>query len=370
MVDPDPAPPAQSEFVVVGAGLLGLSTAWHLAQRGREVVVLERERVGHPGAGSHGSCRIFRLGYDDRRYVELATHALALWRDLEAETRSELLTTTGQVTFGPGLDLLRAGLTEARAPCEFWSGADVTSHFPEVAVAGPVLFEPASGVINAEQCLHTLRSAVQDRLREGVEVEGLLDVGRAVKVATSSGTITASSVVCCAGPWSRRLLATAGIGLRLSASLEQVAYFASRSPVSTALPVIVQRDQPMLYGLPTPDGRLFKMGLHHSGPDASPDGADLTPDPAGDGPLAAGVATLLPGFDPRPLRSERCFYDNSPDQDFVIDRVGRITIGAGTSGHGFKFGPLLGALLADLAEGQPPRASIGWLASTRPGVRG
>ncbi len=135
------------------------------------------------------------------------------------------------------------------------------------------------------------------------------------------------------------------------------------------MPVVVQRAEPMLYGLPTPDGRLFKVGLHHSGPVVPPDGADLAPDPAGDGRLAASVARLLPAFDPVPVRSERCFYDNSPDEHFVIDRVGRITIGAGTSGHGFKFGPLLGALLADLAEGRSPRASIGWLASTRPGVR-
>jgi sarcosine oxidase len=188
-------------------------------------------------------------------------------------------------------------------------------------------------------------------------------------VVTTAGTVTASGVVCCAGPWSRPVLATAGIDLRLTASLEQVAYFSDRRPVSNPLPVIVERDEPMLYGLPTPDRKLFKVGLHHSGPDTPPDGADLAPDPAGDGPLTDSVARLLPGLDPVPVRSERCFYDNSPDEHFVIDREGRITIGAGTSGHGFKFGPLLGALLADLAEGRPPRASIDWLASTRPGMR-
>jgi sarcosine oxidase len=354
---------------VVGAGLLGLSTAWHLARRGREVTILERDRVGHPRSGSHGACRIFRLGYDDPRYVALARQALPLWRELEADSGSDLWTTTGQISFGPGLDLLQAGLTQAGAPSELWSAAEVTARFPDVAVLGPVLFEPASGVINAERCLQVLRSAAEGRLHEGVEVAGVVEDGRAVKVTTTAGTVTASSVVCCAGPWSRPLLSTAGVDLRLSASLEQVAYFADRRPAWTSIPVIVQRDEPMLYGLPTPDGRLFKVGLHHSGPDISPDGADLAPDPAVAAALMARVARLLPGFDPVPIRSERCFYDNSPDEHFVIDRVGRITIGAGTSGHGFKFGPLLGALMADLAEGRSPRASIGWLAAARPGLR-
>ena len=59
-----------------------------------------------------------------------------------------------------------------------------------------------------------------------------------------------------------------------------------------------------------------------------------------------------------PVSTERCFYDSSADGDFVVDRVGRIVIGAGTTGHGFKFGPLLGEMLADLATGTPPRHEI------------
>jgi sarcosine oxidase len=363
-----PLPP-EAEFVVVGAGLIGLSTAWHLARRGREVAVLERATVGHAGGGSHGSGRIFRLGYDDPRYVEMAKLALPLWRELEAESGTELLTTTGQITFGPGLDRLHAGLLHAGAPAEMWAAADVAACFPEVAAGGPALFEPSSGVIHAEQSLRALRSGVGARLHEGVDVLDIHDHGRAVEVLSDAGGLTASGVICCGGPWSRPLLARAGIGLHLSTSVEQVAYFAGARPISTPIPVIVERGQPMLYGLPTPDGRAFKVGRHHAGPRVPPDDADMAPDPVEDRRLAAGVERLLPGFDPRPVRSERCFYDNSPDEDFVIDRVGRITFGAGTSGHGFKFGPLLGELLADLAEGRPPRSPITWLGSSRPGLR-
>jgi sarcosine oxidase len=237
-----------------------------------------------------------------------------------------------------------------------------------VAAAGPAVFEPSSGVIHAEQALKALRLDVDGALHEGVGVVGLTDRASAVAVETNRGTVRASVVVCCAGTGTASLLATAGVRLGLQASLEQVAYFASRHRGSGGLPVIVERAEPMIYGLPTPDGALFKVGRHHSSPPVDVASADLTPDPVEDRPLAAAVARLLPGLGTRPVGSERCFYDNSPDQDFVVDRIGRIVVGAGTSGHGFKFGPLLGEMLADLAQAQAPRLEIGWLAASRPAL--
>jgi sarcosine oxidase len=67
---------------------------------------------------------------------------------------------------------------------------------------------------------------------------------------------------------------------------------------------------------------------------------------------------MLPSLDPQPVATERCVYDNATDADFVLDRVGRVVVGCGTSGHGFKFGPLLGELLADLAEGRRPLVDL------------
>src|SRR5580704_9589548 len=104
------------EFVVVGGGVLGLSAAWSLAARGRQVVVCERFTVGHGGSGSKGSARIFRLGYDDPGYVRLALEALRLWRRLEEDTATSLVTITGQVTFGDDLETLGRALEAAGAP--------------------------------------------------------------------------------------------------------------------------------------------------------------------------------------------------------------------------------------------------------------
>jgi sarcosine oxidase len=66
----------------------------------------------------------------------------------------------------------------------------------------------------------------------------------------------------------------------------------------------------------------------------------------------------LPGFDVDTAAIDTCPYDNTPDEDFVLDRIGDVVVGAGTSGHGFKFGPLLGALLADLVCGDAPAVPL------------
>jgi sarcosine oxidase len=303
----------------------------------------------------------------------MAKMALPAWRALETEAGVGLLTTTGQLTFGPGIELLAGALSQAGAPAEVLPAQEAEQRFPAVAAPGPAVFEPDSGMLHAARCVDVLRRSVEDRLHEGVEVIRVVDDERQASVVTDCGMIRASVVVCCAGPWTAPLLTSTGINWPLSATLEQVAYLTIRPtpslripvPGPVPIPIIVERTEPALYGLPTPDGPLYKVGRHHAGHPSQPEAADMAPDPATSLELGATATRLLPGLDPRPVRSERCFYDDSPDHDFVLDRVGRVVIGAGTSGHGFKFGPLLGQVIADLATGSPPRVPIDWLRAGR-----
>ena len=116
-------------------------------------------------------------------------------------------------------------------------------------------------------------------------------------------------------------------------------------------PIFICHADQVPYGLPVPGSPLYKIGIHQSGPATDPDAQDESADLGLISALARVTRRYLPGYDPEPVATERCVYDNSPDEDFIIDRIGNIVVGCGTSGHGFKFGPLLGEWLADLATG-------------------
>ncbi len=353
-----------SEFVIVGGGLLGLAAAAALTRRGRQVTVLEQATAGHPGAGSKGSCRIFRLGYPDPAYVTLARQAREFWTDLEQARRIQLLTPAPQLTFGPELDPVRQAMLAAGAPCELLPAAEVGRRFPAVSVPSAVLHEPESCVINASAALEALAAALPD-LREHTRVTGLRDDGRRVTVSTDDGPLACRAVIVCAGPWTAGLLRPAGISLPAPATQEQVAYLDLPGGVLPApavrldLPIlIVHGGGHAFYGLPVPGAPRYKTGLHHGGPATDPSQQTQDQDPDLARQLAGFVIRHLPGLAPGPVSYERCVYDNSPDEDFIVGRIGNVVIGSGTSGHGFKFGPLLGDWLAALATSEPaPLAS-------------
>lgn len=346
-----------SEFVIVGAGLLGLATAAALTRRGRQVTVLEQATVGHPGAGSKGSCRIFRLGYPDPEYVALARQARQFWAELEHAHETQFLSPVPQLTFGPELDSIHQAMLAAGAPCELLPAAEVARRFPGAAVPGPVLHEPGSSVIDADAALRALAAAVP-ALREHTRVTGLRDDGRRVTVRTDDGPIGCRAVIVCAGPWTAGLLGTAGLSLPSAATQEQVGYLDLAGGAVPDLPILIEYGGRVFYGLPVPGAHRYKTGLHHGGPATDPDQQDHDQDPALADDLAGFLRRRLPGLASCPVFYERCIYDNSPDEDFVIGRIGNVVIGSGTSGHGFKFGPLVGEWLAALATREALRPQI------------
>src|ERR1700722_28684 len=222
------AVPAHRRCVVVGAGLLGLSAAWALGRRGWDVLVLEAAAApGHARSGSKGDARIFRLGYPDASYVEMALLARSRWHDLEAATGRQRLHVTGQVTFGgeATLHAIAGAMTAAGASVEQLSITAAAQRFPGIELSGPVLVEPDSGVLAADACLNALREAGGFEVRTKTPVTSVRRSSGSVTVESAAGTsLPAAIVVVCAGPGSLALLGVdppAGS----APSLPQVAYF-------------------------------------------------------------------------------------------------------------------------------------------------
>jgi sarcosine oxidase len=326
------SPTTQADVVIVGGGLLGLSTARALRGR-RDVLVLERDTVGHPRGGSHGPTRIFRLGYTDPHYVTMAQRAAELWRVLEHEAGARLLHPTPQLTFGPGADAVFAAMQVAGAPAERITATAIATRFPAFAGRGDAVLETASAVIAADRTLDALRAHSGAELREHVRVVRV-DQHR---VETATETIEARTVVVCAGPWTRSLTP----GVSTTTTLEHVGYVRA----GAGLPIFIDLTEPAVYGLPTPGSDVYKVAVHHGGAAIDPH-ADFVHNPAAVAALERAIERELPGAEL--IEVDMCPYDNTADENFIVERINGVVVGAGTSGHAFKFGPLLGEQLARL----------------------
>ena len=344
--------------MVVGAGLMGASAAWHLARRGLNTVLLERFELNNQRGSSHGVARIFRLVYDIPEYVELARMALPLWREAERELGQDLLWTTGGLDIGPPEQVaaLAHVLSSVEVPYQNLSARQLMSRFPfDVAADWEALFQPDGGVLHADACrlgLAELARRAGARIVTGTPVTSISTSRAGVSVQTATGAWDAEAVVLAAGSWANPLVEPLGLHVPLKVTREHVAYY--RGPTDAAVVPFIFRQEPAqlhFYGLPNWRSGQVKVGINASGPEVNPDD-DPVLDRATLQPIEDCVHRFLPSFGPVPESVETCLYASTPDDDFVMERVGPIILGIGFGGHGFKFGPAIGTLLADLVEGR------------------
>ncbi len=336
------------DFAVIGAGVMGAATARALAGGGRSVLLIEQFTVGHKRGSSHGASRIFRYSYSEISYVEMAMEALPLWRELEAETGRAIVTTTGGIDGGTDLGGHVSALQKCGADLELIDGSEARMRWPGLALPADrnFLFQPDGGVIAAGLAV---KSFVDGAVAKGAELLGETKV-TALRQETDGVTIsmggdeaTAGVVVVTAGAWAKPLLATADIDLDVRPTRETVAYFEMPEPT----PTLVDWGQPSVYALSTPSQGL-KVGEHIAGPDADPD-SEGVPDQGSIDRLSAWVSRVFPSANPKASFAETCFYTNTDDESFVLERHGDIVVGSACSGHGFKFAPLIGRRLAEMA---------------------
>jgi sarcosine oxidase len=357
---------SRCDVVVVGMGVMGAAAAWHLSRRGRRVVALERFGPDHDLGSSHGASRIFRLAYEQDDYVRLAVEALPLWRELEEDAGVPILTRTGAIDYGTPavLDRIGAAMRRHGIPIDLLEAAEATSRWPGIAFTGPVLFSPDGGRTDAGAARRALQ---QQAAAHGADVRftaPLIDLhlrgDTGVVAVTADDEIEAEVAVVATNAWSTRLLYGIAEPPPLRVTQEQPAFFAPRDP-DAAWPSFIHYlgDATLasdfgLYGLHSPFEGGVKVGEHGTGIPVNPEEPRPEVDASALERLAGHVADHLPGLDPSPLGATRCLYATTPDEDFVLDRSGAVVVGAGFSGHGFKFAPAIGRVLADLAEGTAP----------------
>jgi sarcosine oxidase len=351
------------DHVVVGLGALGSATAYHLARRGHSVLGLEQFELGHGRGASHDTSRILRHSYHTPEYVRLTRDAYDDWARLSADAGRELVTVVG------GLDLFPPdpaipladytdSLTEVGIAFELLDVDEIGARWPQFALpAGTVgLYQDRGAIVPAgpgTAAMQDLARRYGAVLRDRSPVASV--TGDSVTLADGT-TYACGSVVICADAWTAALLAPLGVDLPLTVTLEQATYFAPERPEDFApdrMPLWIWMDDPSFYGFPCYGEATIKAAQDCGGPVVDPDARGTDPDEAMLALLAAHVGRMLPGSG-RPVRSLRCQYTLTPDRDFVVDRVpGHLSVAVGLgAGHGFKFAPTFGRLLADLATGE------------------
>ncbi|MET3176499.1 UNVERIFIED_ORG: sarcosine oxidase [Arthrobacter sp. UYCu721] len=372
------------DTVVIGGGAMGSAAAWALARRGRQVTLLEQFGPGHHNGASHGSTRNLNPGYHRPEYVAMLAEGLALWEELEQDSGEVLLTRMGIVNHGPDprLALVQTALFDAGIRAESLRPEEAAERWRGIRFDQQVLHMPDGGQLNPEAALPAFQRLAAARGAEirhhtkVMELEIMNDGVRLTLADRSPGAsgrtevVTAAQAVVTAGGWTEKLLASAaGSGKfripRLRVTQEQPAHFRVAdggavwpgfNHMPGTSPAYKNWYSPV-YGMQTP-GEGIKAGWHGVGPVVDPDGRSFLPEPVQLAALQDYARIWLPGVDAESFEAISCTYTTTPDEDFILDRIGPVVIGAGFSGHGFKFTPVVGRILADLATGTRPAPQV------------
>jgi sarcosine oxidase len=364
------------DAIVVGGGAMGTAAARELAERGRETLLLERFTPGHANGSSGGPTRIFRYAYHRDDYVRLVGLARAAWHELEVAAGEQLLQVTGGIDVGAEA-LHRADLLEAAGiPVERLRGADVGERWPALRLPAnaDVMFQPQGGVIHAAPTVLAqarLAAEAGASVRTDVTVVDIDARDQHVEVRTDHGeAFEASVAIVAAGAWAAPLLSMVGVEISLRPNLEQSTYF-RLDDHAEALPTIIDwlaHAQQPPYLVPDPwEPGSFKVGLHRAGPPTDADTRTFDPDPERVIRATDYVTAHVPAGRPTG-RTDTCLYTITPDEEFVLDRIGPVVVASPCSGHGFKFVPLFGRALADLATGREPPFDLTAFRADRPGL--
>jgi sarcosine oxidase len=354
------------DVIVVGVGGMGAAACWRLARRGVRVLGLEQFEIGHDLGSSHGQSRIIRKAYFEHPdYVPLLHRAYDLWAELEAEERRVLRRHCGVLLAGPQNGTVIGGTRRSvqihGLGIEGMSPAEMSRRFPGFAVPEEhaVLFEPGAGVLFVEPCVQAMAAEARRRgaeLRQKTAVTAIQPGPIDVAVSCGNECFTAGTVVLTAGAWTSALLRDLAVPLEVWRKV-QLWYDdpACDYHIDAGCPAFgFQTDAgEFVYGIPTIDSRGLKVAEHTGRHPAGDPGAvdrDLHPEDH------QRVETLLRPYLTKAgwgLNSHSvCLYTMTPDEHFILGRhahLPRMLIAAGFSGHGFKFAPLIGEALTDLA---------------------
>lgn len=365
------------DVAVIGAGVFGAWSAYHLERSGKKVALLDAYGPANSRASSGGESRIIRMGYGpDEIYTRWAMRSLRLWQEFFGKSGRQLFHRTGVLWMAGEDDRFARStleaLTKLGVRSEQLERPELEKRFPQISFGGVNwgLFEPDSGALMARRAV---QAVVEEAMQNGVEYLAAAAVaptgkGRLAAVMTHSGeSVRAGSFVFACGPWLGKVFPQL-LGERIFPTRQEVFFFGvpAGDPrfAPPAMPAWIYTGEEM-YGIPDLENRGFKIALDRHGPAFDPDTGKRMTTAEGLERIRKYLAARFPALKNAPVVETRvCQYENTSNGDFLIDRhptLDNVWLVGGGSGHGFKHGPALGEYVAErVNEGGPvePRFSL------------
>ena len=377
------------DVIVIGVGSMGSSACYYLSKKGYKVLGLEQFSISHEFGSHAGQSRIIRKAYfENADYVPLLERAYQNWKVLEEETGTKIYHPTGLVYFGPHHHSLVEGVKQSASLYDVrlntFNAEETSKQFPWFKIPNgfETLYEPDAGFVTPEKAIKLYAEQAKENGAEIHANEKVLDWkkdGASVVVTSDKNVYHCSKLIITAGAWARKMIPA--LSGKLKITRQFVAWINPKNRDEFTLNnfpcwLLGDDEKPgCYYGFPilpeTEFGRPAGLKLAHHFPatETDPDRVNREATDEDEKNLEYALNKYLPGCFESFLSYKVCLYTNSPDEDFIIDKLpgseDRVVIATGFSGHGFKFASIVGEILSDLAADGASDLPIGFLRAGR-----
>jgi sarcosine oxidase len=376
------------DVIVIGVGSMGSSACWFLAQRGYTVLGLEQFEISHEKGSHTGQSRIIRKAYFEHPdYVPLLEHAYENWRAFENETGAVMYEQTGIVYMGDPETETMKGIRESAflhsVSIKYPSLTHAREQFPAFRIPGnfQVIVEPDSGFVTPERAISMYASEAVKKgavIKTNEPVTEWKQEAGIIKVTGATGEYTCDKLIITAGSWASKIIPTLPTELKVTKQMLAWVNPKKREPFLLGnFPCWFIQDPELglFYGFPVlPEGRFggpagLKLAHHFPGEISDPDHVSKEIPANTEENIRHILSKYIPDADGPVIDIKTCLYTYSRDEHFIIDHLPgsnqRVTVACGFSGHGFKFAPVVGEVLADLAMKGKTDLPVGFLSLDR-----
>ncbi len=374
------------DAIVVGVGTMGSAACAALARRGVRVLGLEQFEIPNALGSHHGRSRLFRLAYYEHAdYVPLLVESFDGWKRLEAESGARVFHVTGGLYMGErDGELVGQSVASARRhglEHELLGHGELSDRFPmfRLPASYSAILEPKGGFVVPELAVRAMADVARQsgaELHVNERVIGWESDAGGVTVRTDKATYRGARLVVTAGAWTDRIVHDLGVPLEVTRQV--LGWVRPANPERFGIGVcpcwaIEIEGSSLYYGFPMMPGDAdLKLALHRKEEATDPETIERAVRAGDEGTFTPALERFLPDARGPVTSTLVCMYTNSPDSHFIIDRHPRherVVVACGFSGHGFKFAPVIGEALADLATVGTTSRPIGFLGLSRFGIR-